>query len=158
MSETNTSTKPHTGAKLTPAARTGSTVSVGNKLPYTMILRLHDFHEASEPVMGGGSRTVRTAHQIGESVVIRGSGHPVNKAADIQIVGGYALTHGVDKDFFERWLSQNSDLDTVTKGLIFARNNHSDVEAGAREQAGLRTGLEAGNPKNLANRLDVVTA
>ena len=134
-------------------SRTGDTVTVANKLPHTLKLRLHRFEDHDEPVLGGGTRTVKRAVPLGHEVIVRGSGHPVNRAPRHPIIGGYALTPGVSKDFFEEWLRQNRDHDALRNNLIFAADATGHAEGQAKEQAALRTGLEGIDPTNPGARV-----
>jgi hypothetical protein len=140
MSDTLKKTsKEHTGAEITAPVRTGDTVVVGNKLTHTLSLQLHEMVEQTEPNSG---RTIKVARRIGDPVVIRGSAVKHNTSAEFPIVGGYALTFGIDKDFWDRWTAENADLDILKKGLVFAQDNNSRTEGQAREQKDLRTGFE----------------
>jgi hypothetical protein len=66
-------------------------VTIACKLPNGLVLRLS----------AAGRRT-------GPRYVVKGS------------EGGYALTEGIPKDFWERWLRQNKDAPCVVKKLVFA--------------------------------------
>lgn len=123
-----------------------STVTVACKLPHGLILRYFDMVENSEPVMGGGMRTYHIAKQRGEPVVIKGYATKWGEHPSIQISGGYALTKGVDADFFEAWLAQNQDHDAVKSGLIFAADRVDYAADKAKERAGIRNGLEPIDP------------
>ena len=154
MSNTATSNTAQVPAPPTATpSRSGRTVTVASKLPYTMILRLHQFDEVQEPVMGGGWRTVKQARPMGKAVVLNGNAHPVNQAPSQQVVGGYALTFGVPADFFDEWVRQNADHDAVLNNLIFAHEKHGHAEGQAKEQKGIRSGFEAIDPKNPGSRL-----
>jgi hypothetical protein len=73
-------------------------------------------------------------------------------------VGGYALTHGVDADFFVRWMSVYKDYTPVKRGLIFACAKPQDAEARAREMKDEKSGLEPLNPENPGPGLERVGA
>lgn len=61
-------------------------------------------------------------------------------------VGGYALTHNVDADFYARWEKVYKDWLPVKRGLIFSSPKSQDAEARAREMKNEKTGLEPINP------------
>ena len=90
-------------------------------------------------------REVKRAVKVGEPVTIcgcavyRGPGDPPPVAP---IVGGYALTHNVDADFFSTWLEQNKDSDLVRNRLVFAHAKPDLATGQAKEQAEVRSGLE----------------
>jgi hypothetical protein len=58
------------------------------------------------------------------------------------VSGGYALTPGVSKDFWERWLEQNKDTPLVQNKLIFANTSVEDASAKAKDFQKNRTGME----------------
>jgi hypothetical protein len=133
-----------------PATRkAGAKVTVACKLPHGLILRVFGFDTRSEPVMGGGSKEVKVARQIGESVTLNGNAVPFGKAPEHPIIGGYALTHGVDKELFDKWLEQNRDSDLVRNRLIFAYESQDKAVDRAKEHAKARSGLEPIDPDNL---------
>ena len=129
-----------------------ATVTVFCKLPAGLRLRLHEVREENELVMGGGSRKVKLARPMGEPVVINGTaaphGHaPRDKAGNyILVSGGYAATPNVDKDFWDKWMYQNNELDLVRNHLIYAHEKPAEAEAWARDHVSIRTGLEPLTP------------
>ncbi len=141
-------------------ARASKTVTVACKIPGGLILRGFVLVDRSELVMGGGTREIKVAQETGERVVINGPaaekgkmpiarngmGMPDDNLGMVQVEHGYALTHGVDAEFFNRWLEQNQTLDAVRNGLIFAHAQVSSVRAQAKDGARIRTGLEPIDP------------
>lgn len=127
-----------------------NTVTVACKLPHGLRLRLHDMVDVSEAMAGGGSRKVQRAQVRGESVLIKGYLEKYDPKLPPAARGSsFALTHGVDKDFWDAWVKQNSTLDAVKNGLIFASDKADTVEAMVREGRDLRSGLEPVDPSNL---------
>lgn len=120
-----------------------ATVDVCCKLPNGLHLTVFRMEEHVEPVMGGGSRTVHRAVADGRTS-IRGVGRRGHD--DPRIVGGYAVTHGVDAAIWARWLEQNRDSDVVRNRLIFADEKPGMATGKAREQAEILSGLEPLNP------------
>ena len=121
------------------------TVTVGSKLPYgyrMSVYRMEDWHE---PVMGGGTRTIKRAVKP-RHIEIKGTGRRVD---DPRMIGGYAITEGVDADFWAAWLADHADDSLVTSGIIFAHAKAADVEAAARAGRSVVTGLEPINPDSL---------
>lgn len=126
----------------------GETVTVACKLPHGLRLRLFDMVDASEPVMGGGTRTFKRAQEIGEPVVIRGyRAMPFLEREEGAKFpnGGYALTPGVDKEFWEKWLEQNQDLEAVKNNLVFAAGKTENARAEAVGFVDQLCGLEPMN-------------
>ena len=136
----------------------GTTVTVCCKLPNGMRLRVYGFGERHEPVLGGGTRAVRQAFPMGDEVVIAGWSHPQNRAPENQIVAGYAVTHGVDAQFWEQWLEQNKDAEFVTKGLIFAHAQAQSAIDKAKDGAKIKSGLERLDPSKMPGKLEVAKA
>ena len=69
---------------------------------------------------------------IADGIVLNGPG----KVADQErqsgaqtglLVGGYALTRGVDAEEWEAWLEANAKSDAVRRGLIFAFESEAAV-------------------------------
>lgn len=125
------------------------TVTVGCKLPGGLILRLFEFREQPEPILGGGTKMVQMSTEVGERVIIHGCAAPHGQSPAAPLTNqGYALTFNVPAEFFENWLEQNRDMDMVRNGLIFAASstNASDVNAKSRERDGIRSGMEPLEP------------
>lgn len=149
--------------QLNRPASAGAKVVVACKLPHGLRLRLFKEHEERELVMGGGSRAVKVHRALPGSVVVNGVRQAqFGQLTMARIVGGYALTEGVDKDFFDEWMRQNRENPVVVEGLIHGAENADMAVGKAKEQAELRHGLEPlnkdGDPRarrsanpNLAN-------
>jgi hypothetical protein len=125
------------------------TVSVGCKLPAGMILQTFKMEDRSEPVMGGGVRTVKMATISDKRVRLNGWSRFVGQDVSFPIVSGAGITHGVDADFFAEWLKQNADSDVVKNGFVFAQDKPGETKAQARDHVSLQTGLERIDPENL---------
>lgn len=97
-----------------------TTVTVGCKLPHGLIIEVE-----------------------GKRVKLHG-------ANTSRVVGGYGLTPGVDKDFFDAWLKLSATSVVVKRGLIFAQDNPGKAEGQAKEQAEIRSGLEGLDPEKPA--------
>lgn len=117
------------------------TVTIGCKLPNGLVLRIFRMEEEAEPVMGGGSRMRKVARQIGEAIEVKGYSKPFGEEPRAQIIGGYALTPGIDGDFWELWWNQNQSSAIVRNGLIFAHDRTEDTAAQAKEQKATWDGL-----------------
>lgn len=126
-----------------------NTVTVACKVSNGLLLRLFRMVEDVELVLGGGTRKVKRAEQVGDVVKIHGPGAALfGKNPSYSIVAGYALTPNVDAEFFAEWLKQNKDHDAVKANLIFAYDKPADVEACAKEHEAQRSGLEPIDPDN----------
>lgn len=132
-----------------------ATVAVASKLPMDFILRLYTWVTRNELVMGGGSREVRVAEAARgtKEFIVQGNSWAQNKGAHQQIVGGYAITHGIPKAFWEQWLEQNKDADIVVNGMLFAHGETASTIAEAKEKEGQKSGLERLDPNKLPKGL-----
>lgn len=121
------------------------TVTVGCKLPSGLHLNAYIMEDASEPVMGGGTRMTKVA-RFAKRVTIKGVGRAVDAS---HISYGAALTHGVDAEVWASWLAANKDSDIVKKGIVFAATKLDDTKSQARLAENEKTGLEPVNPNDL---------
>ena len=128
-------------------------VSIACKLPSGLVLRVFNMIERDTPVMGGGSRTEKIAEQRAETATIHGWSHAQNAAPNCTIIGGYAITDGVDKDLWDLWFSQNKNSDMVKNGLIFANEKPSFVTDKAKEGSIITSGLERLDPAKMNGRI-----
>ena len=108
------------------------TVCVACKVPNGLILQLFEMADTTE-VTPTGHREIKKARLKGEQVKIAGYSRELMKEARAPIANGFALTRGVDADFWEEWLNQNRDADYVRNGLIFAHAQTADTRAHAKE-------------------------
>lgn len=114
-------------AKVGNASNSTATVAVGCKLPNGLHL------------------------DIGETrVTLKGA----NAA---RVFGGFGVTEGVDKSFYEEWCRINAQHPALKNGLIFAEAEADSVEDRGEEQAELRSGFEQLNPNELGKGVTAVT-
>jgi len=114
----------------------GETVTVASKLP--MKLQLQLCSSRTEERRDRSTTWKETVFfKTGKVVVINGTAFPNGDVPDDmdrpQMASGYALTPGVDKEFFDQWLEQNAKLPAVANGLIFAHSRMDSVKGLARE-------------------------
>lgn len=131
--------------------RKGDTVTVACKMPHGLRLRLFKMADVAVPVFGGGQKMVQEARQYGETVTINGNAVNFGMAPRCRIVAGYAFTPGVNKEFFEKWLEQNEDLDCVKNNLVFAHSTTESTVDQAKDQRKITSGLQPIDPDNLRN-------
>lgn len=74
----------------------------------------------------------------------------LNGANNSEVIGGYGITHNIDKDAFEEWKLRNADFPPLKKGLIFAYDKPATVASQAKEQAELKSGFEGMDPEKPA--------
>lgn len=133
--------------------KSAKTVTVACKMPNGMMLQLQQEYTDTEQTMNG-TRDVKRHRKVGETVVVAGNAIHVGvpDAPRKQIVGGYALTRGVDADFWAKWFEQNKDAPYVKEGIIFAMPNRDAVEDKAEEQVSITSGLEPLNPAHTVDK------
>jgi hypothetical protein len=134
-----------------PAVRSGDTVCVACALQNGLILRLFDMQDRNEPTAHGGSTPIKVAIPRHETWRLNGPAVDIAKIAagrypEFQMVGSYALTPGIPRDFWEEWLSQNRDSDIVRKKIVFAGSSENNARAEAKDAGRIRSGLEPIDP------------
>jgi hypothetical protein len=135
-----------------------ATVTAACKLPHGLTLRVFDMVETQEAVMGGGFRPVKMARELPTRITLKGVSHAQNAAPNAPMISGFALTHGVPKEFWDLWLAQNKDTDVVKNGLVFAHEKDGSTAAEAKEKEKVRSGLERLDPKALPKSLAKIEA
>lgn len=126
------------------------TVTVACKLPHGLRLRIQAERETTVPVMGGGMQSVKQWVPTGDEVVLKGVAHEFGKSPNAPIAeGGFALTTGVNAEFFAKWMEQNKETEIVRQGLVFASGDAASVSDQAKDHAEVRSGLEPLDPENL---------
>lgn len=124
-------------------------VTVACKVPCGVEIYLNRKEEYDEETMTGSRRKVRWV-PTGKATIIRGPAQPNGQAprgyVRPNIVGEYALTPGVDADWFEEWMSQNSKNPLVTGGMIYALGKDK-IRGWAKENEKRTSGLEPINPE-----------
>lgn len=147
-------TKQPEGNRAEPKPATGTaTVNVACKISNGLILRVYEMQEDYEPVLGGGQRKIDKAFQVGEDVVIHGNVldpemFRSRKMPRYEHVGGYAITRGVPKDFWDLWLKQNADQPCVINKLVFGFESLDRVRDVASELEPVESGYEGIDPDN----------
>lgn len=132
-------------------------VTVACKLPHGIKLQCQEPYTVSEPVMGGGIRDMTYYRHTGRTVSIKGWAIKHDEDERPLIVGGYALTHGVDADFFARWREQNADSDLVKGGFILSHEKQDAVSAEAKKHI-KPSGFERVTPSSLPSEFKGVIA
>jgi len=125
----------------------GATVSVASKLPMPYVLRLTKKVERVIQAHGGTHREIISlpAPELGEYIV-DGCSFAQNKGPHQQLAGGFAITHGIPKAFWEKWLEQYAQMDSVKNGFIFAYSEAASTVSRAREMEDVKSGFERIDP------------
>lgn len=128
-------------SKASAPEKTGEVVTVACKLPNGLQLRLFEMAMTNEAAPGG-HREVKMARLVSDIVRINGTATPYGQSPSWPVVGGFALTEGVSKDFMEQWMEQNKDSDLVRNNLIHYHTKLGHVQGEAREKKALLSGLQ----------------
>lgn len=131
-------------------ATTGETVTVGCKTPNGLVLQLQTKQMVRYPVMGGGfheEEQMRPDPNL-PTYTLFGNRVPFGEQPRCLIIGGFAMTPGIPRDFMDKWLSQNRQLDIVKAGLIMVHKTTDHARGEATEKKDLRSGLEPIRPGN----------
>ena len=120
------------------------TVTVALRHPHGIICRLHKQEDTEEPLPGGGTKTVKRWLPDGRQFKLNGYSRPArgDEPPPPATMGGFTLTHNVDKDLFDEWMAQNKDHDLIKNGLLFAHEKPNNTGAEAREKRDVKSGLE----------------
>jgi hypothetical protein len=129
--------------------RSGEKVTVACKLPHGLILRVFNKTTRREAILGGGTREFEVFEPDPNIAIrIHGNVAPFGKAVPgLHEASGYALTHNVPKDIWDRWLEANADSDIVRQKLVFAAPTRDAAESMATDAKDVRSGLEPMNPE-----------
>ena len=141
------------GQQTSVQSSTGSTVTVALKAPHGLKLRLFEFKETEVAVLGGGLKSQKEAFPIDGEVVLNGTSMKKEDAPHCLIIDGFALTPNVNKEFFDKWMTQNKDHHIVKNGLIFACASQHDAQDQANARVALKSGLEPLDPESLPRGL-----
>lgn len=134
-----------TDATASPAVHveknTSATVWVACKLPKGLVLQLCESAIIDRPTFGGGVKPTKMWMRVGEQVRLKGYAVPFGKVPNFPIIGDFGLTE-VKRSFWETWIEQNSKLELVVAGLVFAYSDQASARARALENEKLVCGLE----------------
>lgn len=146
MAETPKQTQAPNGSETRRPSHAGAKVTVACNLPHGLLLRV--FRPIKQRVViGVGRHEMIDMFEVdGAPVHVFGVATEVGKVPRAPIVGGYALTKGVDKDFWDRWLEANEDSQMVKNKCVFAWEREGFAEGEAHENEGRKTNMEPFNP------------
>jgi hypothetical protein len=147
---------PANGAaqKATPPRNApGGTVTVGCKLPSGFVMETHRFEPIFEPVLGGGTRETRRAFKTGREHTL--NGYAINPLEAMKgnvpthlIIGGYGLTSGVPRDFWDEWYAEYKDSALVKNQVIVMHETADGARAMVVDRAKVQSGFEPIDPEN----------
>ncbi|EJK9924938.1 hypothetical protein AGJ01_004261 [Cronobacter sakazakii] len=90
------------------------------------------------------AETIVVGCKLPNGLVAEQEGYTVtlNGANSSNVVGGYGLTEGVDKDAFEKWLEVHKNQPYVKNELVFAQAKANSAQSKATKNASVKSGLE----------------
>ena len=113
-----------------------------------LTLQLSEPRKVTEP-SGVGVIEVTRHFPSSKPVVINGCARAFGAPNDVALSGGYALTHGVDADFWSKWLAAHTEYPPVERGMIFAVAKAEDVTREAKNNSKSKSGFEPLDPDNV---------
>ncbi len=130
------------------------------KISNGLILQIDEMVDTDEAVFGGGTRTVKKAVKVGEPIVLRGNALDLadlrgGKLPAFPHVGGYALTTGVPREFWEKWLEQHANDPAVKNKLVFAHADLNEASDAARAHEAVESGYEGIDPANPSKKTGI---
>lgn len=128
----------------------GRTVTVACNLPNGLILRLFKWVDdrGSPPDKHGDRPKIAVPDGTKQPVRINGWAIPFGKTPRFIVAGGYALTTGVDKDFWDTWVEQNKGASYLEEKMVFAMPTPHEAEQEA-VQHGRKSGFEPLDPDKM---------
>lgn len=116
-------------------------------------------HEAPRTIMENGQNgpVERTVYyKTGDVIRIRGLSYPVGSVPEgfgdrPTIVAGFAVTHNIDKEWWDHWLKTHIDYPPVKHGFLFAHASRSEGAVIAKEHEGAPQ-FSPVDPKNPADK------
>lgn len=129
------------------------TVMVACALPHGFQMQLQQSVETPSPTRDDPLRKETINRYVGKVVEIAGPARNrdvrrTEAGEFVPTAGGYALTPGVDKDFWDKWREQMKDWPPLVAGQVFAGEREDAVKGKARAGEHGPSGFEPYNPKN----------
>lgn len=125
---------------------TGRTVTVACKCPTGLHLRIFKWvvDRGTRPAVGEEQPKIAVEDGNYKPVKINGPHRYYfpGPAPEFAISGGYAITTGVDRDWWEKWLEQNKESAIVVNKLIWALPTEQEVIREARNLKEIKSGFE----------------
>ncbi len=128
------------------------TVIIGCNQPNGIKIRLYDFQDTYQDVIGGAARLVKMPVPRGDMVVkLNGPSVPQGRDPRFPVIGmrpreGYALTK-VDEEFATEWFKQNANTALVQNKVVIM--HQKDTPGMAKEMKAIRNGSEPFNTETV---------
>jgi hypothetical protein len=134
------------------------TVTIGCKWPSGLVMRLYRVIEDEIVINGVPRKEIRSVLDPNDpEYVLNGSSIDLGKMAggippDHEIIGGYGLTHGIPRDFAEKWFEQNKLSEFVKNNIVFMASSEQRARDQAKDQKSIQSGVEPIDPNNPSPR------
>jgi hypothetical protein len=135
------------------------TVTVACNLPNGIILQVHTFAEVENFYPNGRSQMelVATLDTAAGQYALNGAQLDYGALAgggvpDYRVIKGaspgtgYALTNGIPRAFWERWLDENKNSDLIKGRNVYAEGTEASAADKAREYKDFKSGFQGLNP------------
>lgn len=117
--------------------RSGETVTVACKIPNGFRMDFYREVERTVEIKGGHDRIKQFVKDGSvQSIFLNGPAAPFGQMPRGRVIGKAAFTRGIPKPLWDRWLSENSQLDAVVNRQIFAHTTESHLVGIAKEEVG----------------------
>lgn len=123
-------------------------VYVACKIPSGLVLRVGQFREVQQPILGGGVRMVQEWYPIDKQFTVFGPARAAGMDAKAPVISGFAITKDVDVDFMEKWMQDNQEHAAVQNHQIFFHEKYETLTKMCNEFAKVKSGLEPIVPDN----------
>lgn len=151
-----TESEPAAPAVHAPEPKSSATVTVACKIPNGIVLQLCRPTKWIEETPSGSRDRVRW-DKFGARHFVQGPAYPSGTVPEgygerPALSGGFALTAGIPREFWDEWLKQNAESSFVVNGQVFAQPTFDRAQGVGREKAAVKSGFEPlsrdMNPKN----------
>ena len=130
----------------------GDVVTIACKVPMGMVLHVCKKVMMPRKMQDGSIRDIPEYHRFGKEYRVYGPSHPQNAGPHCTIIGDYALTPNIPKEFYDLWYSQHRNDAMVLGRAIFA-NSSNKINGESKEYAKVKSGLERLDPTKLPKKL-----
>lgn len=127
------------------------TVTVACALPHGFKMQLQEKMAIPSPTREDPTRKEEISRFFGEAVIINGparnrDSRRVEAGDALPTAGGYALTFGIDKDFWDKFRVQMKDWEPLVRGQVFAHEREDTAKGQAKAGQAGPSGFEPYNP------------
>lgn len=129
-------------------AISSTTVSIACKLPAGLVMQLQREETRRDPAPNDGNRTVKVFAKYGDKYTLNGFSRSPSLNPKL-VVGGFAITSNIPKDFAEEWFKQNADFPPVKRGFVKMFSSDNMASGYASEHEKMKSGYEPTDPNDL---------